>query len=131
RSIAERRALLVRLAVDGLAGDEHGAARRLVERAEEMEQRALPRAARADDRHHLAARHLKIHAVQHGDLAAVAPRLLCRQLTRFQRDHSCRSASTGNNPAAWRAGESVASAAMPRLASTISRMSSGWIATGK
>ena len=38
-----------------LPSDAHLARCRTIERAEEMQQRALARAARADDRHHLAA----------------------------------------------------------------------------
>ena len=64
RSVPERRQLIVAPTVDRLAADHELAARRLVERAEQVQQRALARSARADDRDHLTARDAEIDAVE-------------------------------------------------------------------
>jgi hypothetical protein len=71
--VAEPRQRLLIEAVIADAVQLHRSVGRLVERAEDLEQRALARPARADDRHELTAGDLEIHAGQHFDRLAVAP----------------------------------------------------------
>ena len=73
----------------------HAAAGRTIERAEQMEQRALSRAARADDGDHLSPSDLQVDAVEHGDVPPSPPRVRLRQINRLEHRHSCRIASTG------------------------------------
>src|SRR5919109_4396067 len=96
-----------------------------------MQQRALARPAGTDNRYHLATSHTEIHAVEHGNQPAVATGEGLSQVNCFQYGHSCRIASTGNNLAAWRAGYSVASAAIARLATTMNATSRACVATGR
>src|SRR5207248_1382067 len=57
---------------DRLSGEPHLPRRGSLERAEHVEERALARATRADDRDHLAARDGEVHTVEHAQRAAVA-----------------------------------------------------------
>src|SRR5262249_57401267 len=111
--------------------DEDFATRGLVERAEQVEQRALARSAGADHSEHLAAGDLQVDPVEDGDRAAVAAAILLPQFYSLEHHHSCRIASTGYRRAACSAGEAVASAATARLATTMSVTSSGWGARGR
>src|SRR4051812_32968155 len=96
-----------------------------------MQQGALAGATGANDGHHLSSSDLESHPVKYGDEPSIAARVRLRQVDCFQHLHSCRIASTGNNFAACRAGYSVASAAITRLASTINATSSACVATGR
>ena len=86
--IPERREGLVGPVRDGFAGDADGSARRRVERAEEVEERALARTAGSDDRHHLSALDSQIDAVENGDGSAVATAVHLRQVNCLQHRHS-------------------------------------------
>jgi hypothetical protein len=103
----------------------NAARRRPVERAEQMQQRALSRAARADDRDHLAPGDLQIDGVEHDDLAAVATDVRLRQRLGLQHAHLAPSPppAASVTPAArdrrWRR------PAIIRLAMTVTAMSSG------
>ena len=98
-------------ACTALARDANFARRRPVERAQHVQQRALPGAALADDRHHLAARTVSDDAVEHADdrrrrrrcTPSTHVRSLRAPACRPAR-HSWRIASTGNSRAACRAG---------------------------
>src|SRR5687768_1537299 len=104
----------------------------LVERAQQVEQRALPRAARADDRHELAAAHGEIDAGQHLDEVAVAAGVHLAEGVRLEhRHHSWRIASTGSSAAAARDGYSVATTATSTLATTTTRTSAISVCTGR
>ncbi len=83
-----------------LAVEHDAPARGRVERSEEMEERALPGPARADDGQHLAASHLEVDAVEDGQQPAVAAAVLLGQANRLEHHHSCRIASTGYRRAA-------------------------------
>ena len=120
-----------RFYLDSLARDRHGAARRTVERSQQVKKRTLPGSTRPDDGHHFATSYTQVHAVEHWNQPAVASRVCLRQVYCFQHRHSCRMASTGNNLAAWRDGYSVASAAISKLASTIIATSKACVATGR
>ena len=74
-----------------------------VERAEQMQQRALPRTTRADDRNHLAPDDLQIDRVEHDDLTAVAADVRLRERLGLEYGHS-RIASTGSSRDACSAG---------------------------
>ena len=92
-----------------LAEDEavqpHGSGGRDVERPQQVEQRALARAARADDGHELPASHREIQARQDLDRRPVAAAIdLPKTLRLENRAHSWRIASTGVSPAAAREG---------------------------
>ncbi len=79
---------------------------RAVERAEHVQQRALPRAARADDRHHLAAGDLQIGPVEHGrSFRRPRPGTSCVEVyAPRSTHHSWRIASIGYRRAACSAG---------------------------
>ena len=70
RAIAQAAALDVARAAHRLARDADLARGRLVEPAEQLQQRGLARARRADDREPIALRDRELHAPQHLDLAA-------------------------------------------------------------
>ena len=76
-----------------------------VQGSEQMEQRALARAAGADDGDELASGHREVDARQHLDREAVASLVDLPQTGGFEdRAHSWRIASTGVSPAAVREG---------------------------
>ncbi len=70
RAIAQAAALDVARAAHRFAGDAHFAGGRLVEPAEQLQQRRLAGAGRADDRDAIALRDPELDAAQHFDLAA-------------------------------------------------------------
>ena len=79
--------------------------RRGVQGAEQVEQRALPGAAGADDRDELSAIHGKVHTGEDLDRGAVATAIDLAEPFRLEnRAHSCRIASTGVSEAAEREG---------------------------
>ena len=81
------------------------ARRRRVEGAQQVEQRALARAARPHDGDELPPAHRQVHARQHLDRGAVAAAVqLPESLGLEDRAHSWRIASTGVSPAAAREG---------------------------
>jgi hypothetical protein len=86
--------------VERLASQDDVAPRGTVEGAEDVEQRALAGATRADDGHHLTAPDLKVDAVKHGHEAAIAATVAFREIVRLDNHHSCRIASTGYSLAA-------------------------------
>ena len=76
RAIAQPAAVRVAQRAHRLADDAHLAGRRLIETADELQQRRLARARRADDRDAIALRDGELDAAQHFDVAAdVAERL--------------------------------------------------------
>jgi hypothetical protein len=79
----------------GAAVDRHVPAVGDVERAEQVQQRALPGPARAHDRDHLPALHRQVDAVEHVDDAAVPAPVRLRHIHRLEDRHSCLMASTG------------------------------------
>src|SRR5213075_750793 len=106
--------------------------RRTVERAQQMQQGALPRPRRADDRHELAAAHLHVDAPEDLEQMSVAAREhAANRLGRKQRIHSYRIALTGSSRAACELGYSGASVAITRLAPTTTRASRGLLRTGR
>src|SRR5687767_14507609 len=110
--IADHGKLIVRPPVQRLSTEQHGAAGWAVKRSEDVEKSALPRTARADDRHHLPTTYREVDAVEHVNERAVAPAIGLRQIVRFDDHHSCRIASTGYSLAACIAGWIVATAAI-------------------
>src|SRR4051812_10148951 len=118
-AVSQSRESFVAQTVHRSAADGYGTSRRSVQRAEEIQQRAFPRATRAEDCHHLTALHLQRHTIQHRQQATITANERLREIGRLQHHHSCRIASTGYKRAACRAGNNVASAAIARLARTI------------
>src|SRR5262249_55594847 len=110
--------------------DQHLAGRRPIERPKQMQKRALARPARADDRDHLAPCDSQVDRVENGDRPAISPDVGLRERPRLQHRHS-RIASTGSRREACSAGYTVAAAAIRRLATTVTAMSSGCRATGR
>ena len=74
RAVAHAAALRLGQRRERRALDEHLAGGRRVEPAEQVQQRALARARRADDRDALAARNVEIDAQQHRHVRAVRSR---------------------------------------------------------
>src|SRR5690606_26723277 len=70
RTVAQAATLDVAGLRHGAADDEHLTGGRIVEAAQELQQRRLARARRADDRDAVAARDAEVDAAQHLDLAA-------------------------------------------------------------
>src|SRR5688572_4161589 len=87
RPVPQGRKLLVIQAVDRLAANHHIAARRLVERAEDMEQSRLPGPARSDNRHHLAWTDSEINAAQNVDRSAITADVALVKIVRFENWH--------------------------------------------
>src|SRR5438270_1067144 len=129
--VAQHRKIIISSVFNPLACDRDSPPRRPIECPEKMQKRALPCAACSYDGHHLTTRNLQIHTVEHRNEPAVAANEGLGEVYCFQHHHSCRIASTGNNLAACLAGYRVASAAISRLASTISATSSSCVATGR
>ena len=75
----------------------------LAARPQQVEERALARPARSDDRHHLAPGHPQVDRVEHGDDPAVAADVRLPEGSRFEDRHS-RIASTGRRRDACSAG---------------------------
>src|SRR5258708_2466054 len=109
----------------------HNSARRIVEAAEQMQQGALSRSARSDDGDDLTSLDRQVQAVEYLDRSAISAAVGLGQFDRLEDAHSWRMASTGYRLAAWRAGYSVATAAIAMLASTIDTTSKGCVATGR
>src|SRR5436309_172746 len=84
-------------AVDGLTPDYYIAARRFVQCSEHVHQRALPRAAGADDGDHLTAWDRKIDACEHVELVSIAADVGFMNVVSLQHRHrhSCLMASIG------------------------------------
>ena len=78
----------IRQRTQGHAIQHHLAPRRLVERTEQVEQRALARAAGSDHGDHLAAMHIEINAIQYMNGAAVASDVSLREASRLDDRHS-------------------------------------------
>ena len=94
--VPHRRELGLGLLAVGAAVETHRAARRRIERAEQVQQRALARSARADDGDELTPAHRQIDPGQDLDRAAVAPLVDLAQTLRLENGaHSWRIASTG------------------------------------
>src|SRR5258706_2989900 len=95
------------------------AAGRAVECAEQMQQGALPRSRRTDDRDELAAPHFDIDAPEDLEHLSIAAREHTPdRLGRQERVHSYRIAVTGSSPAACTPGTNGAKCAVTRLAPT-------------
>src|SRR5258705_11341192 len=93
------------------------AAGRAVECAEQMQQGALPRARRPDDRDELAAPHFDVHAPQDLEHLSVAAREHAPdRLRRQERGHSYRIAVTGSSRAACILGYNARRVTRPTLA---------------
>ncbi len=108
------------------------AAGRFVEGAEEVQQGALARTARADDGDDLATVHREVHMLQHFQQGAVAAPEHPPDARGFEgHAHSYRIASTGFRLAACHAGYNVATVATVTLARTIMIRSSGSTCTGR
>src|SRR5688572_10702633 len=129
--VAEPREIFVAQAGEVHPADGDAAAGGSIERAKDVQQRALPGAARADDRHHLTLLHGDGDAIEHRQQTSISADELLREIDSLQHGHSCRIASTGYSRAACRAGYSVARAAIARLASTIIATSSTRVSTGR
>ena len=97
--VADQRQLRRRERPVRLAIEPHLARARPIQRAEEMEQRALARAARADDGHELPAGHGQLRARKHLDRIPIAPAedlaSPVASSIAITDPHSCRIASTG------------------------------------
>src|SRR5712671_1625782 len=105
---------------------------RAVERAEEMQQRALPRSRCPDDRDKFATPDLDVDAPQDLEQLAIASREHASDRSRReQRVHSYRIAFTGSSRAAWVLGYSGARVAITRLAPMTASASSGLLSTGR
>src|SRR5262249_36594085 len=129
---SHRRQLVGRLVAVGEPVEADYPRRRRVERAEQVEQRALAGPARADDGDELAAGDPEIHPRQHLDRGAVAAGVALAEVLRLEdRAHSWRMASTGVRPEADREGYSVASTAIARLAATTTKTSRTSTCTGR
>src|SRR6478672_2194059 len=130
RAVSQRGDRIVGQVADRLAVDQHLAGRRSVQRPQQVQKRALARSARTDDRDHLAPRDLQVDRIEHLDRPAVTADVRLREGSCFQHRHS-RIASTGSRRDACSAGYTVAAAAIRRLATTVTVMSSGCRATGR
>lgn len=119
--------------VNRLATDHHVATGGFVERAEHVQQSALPRTAGPDDGDHLATVDGEIDAAQNVENAPIAAEVGLVQIMRFEDGHchSCLIASIGKRRDAWMDGYTVAIAAMAMLARMIHMMSAGCVATGR
>src|SRR5258708_1017398 len=109
----------------------NNAARRWVEAAEQMREGAVAGAAGWGDGDDLASLDRQVQAVEYLDRGAISAAVGLGQFDRLEDAHSWRMASTGYRLAAWRAGYSVATAAIAMLASTNDTTSKGCVATGR
>src|SRR5258705_12753496 len=108
------------------------AAGRAVECAEQMQQGALPRPRRPDDRDELAAPHFDVDAPQDLEhLSITAREHAPDRLGRQERVHSYRIAVTGSSPAGCMLGYSGARVAITTLAATTCSAARGVISTRK
>src|SRR3989441_13305606 len=106
--------------------------RRAVERAQQVQQRALARSRSAHDRYELSAVHFQLHAAQHLERLPVAAREhLPDRPALQQRAHSYRIAVTGSRRDAGTAGYRGASIAARRLAAITESAPSARIRTGR
>lgn len=119
--------------VNWLSPDYYIAARWLIQRPEDVHQRAFAGATRADDSDHLPTLNGKIHTIQDIEDVPVATYIGLIDVVGFQyrHRHSCRIASIGNNLDACTDGYTVAIAAIAMLAKMIHITSVGWIETGR
>src|SRR5688500_19271526 len=78
--VAEPRELFVAQAGEVHAADGDEAAGRTIERAEDVQQRALPGAARADDGHHLTLLHGDGDAIEHRQQTSISADELLREI---------------------------------------------------
>src|SRR6267142_1497776 len=107
------------------------AAGRAVECAEQMQQGALPRARRPDDRDELAAPHFDVHAPQDLEHLSVAAREHAPdRLGRQERVHSYRIAVTGSSRAACMLGYNGARVAITTLAASSASATRGLVSSG-
>ena len=98
RSVSERSELLFIEAVYWLAADDHIPARRLVQCAEDVQQRALAGSARTDHSDHFAPAESQIDSLQNIDRPSVAADVGLVKVVSFEnRRHSCLIASIGYN----------------------------------
>src|SRR5678815_2918966 len=86
-AVPYHRELIVRPIIDGLAADHHVATRCSVQRADHMQERALPGAALPHDRDHLTAFHAEIHAVEDGKRATVPATVRLHDVMGFEHVH--------------------------------------------
>src|SRR5262245_11115288 len=108
------------------------AGRRAVERAEHVQERALPRAGRAHDRDELTAAHLDVDPFQDLEqLSVAAGEHLPDRAGHQQRVHSYRIALTGSSLPACTLGYRGANVAITMLAATTASASSGFVITGR
>jgi hypothetical protein len=97
RSVPQDAELRFVSSVHRLAADYDVPARRFVESPEHVKERALPRAAGADDRDHLASLHGEINTAENGDDISISADESLVKLVCFENwaRHSCRIASRG------------------------------------
>src|ERR1700737_1268669 len=119
--------------VNRLTSNYNIATRRLIQRPEDMHQRALAGAARANDGDHLSPLNGEIHAVENvkGVPIAADIRLVDVVCLEYGHRHSCLIASIGKSLDACTDGYTVAIAAIAILAITIHITSMGCVDTGR
>src|SRR6267143_5067546 len=120
-------------AVNRLTPNYNIATRRLVQRPEDVHQRALAGAAGADDGDHLPSLNGEIHTVENMESVPIAAdvRLVDVVCLEYGHRHSCLIASIGKSLDACTDGYTVATAAIAMLARIIHITSTGCVDTGK